>query len=302
MTGTYVGIADARAVIAQLVQTPDGKVTGRYEEFDLSPDGKLLDVNAAISGAASDDTIAVTFTPSGFAAEPLAISGTIQADLLHLTGGSARIHLNVTLQKSDETKFQAKITQLTQEAQFKLKEQEQYDQSSKIQGLANDIIAFNNRSDDISNKVSDIQTKMTKFADVMQKQLLHQRSIQENDSALPEREQINAQIYQEDSDAYQLNVNASVLIDEVTRTSKSIIEQATAYHSLCATLDGITVNNNDNSAVGALQSSCMGFLTVYDHFQKKMPGLTAFIANYHAAMISQTDIRNAIKKASNKAE
>ena len=64
MTGTYVGIADARAVIAQLVQTPDGKVTGRYEEFDLSPDGKLLDVNAAISGAASDDTIAVTFTPS----------------------------------------------------------------------------------------------------------------------------------------------------------------------------------------------------------------------------------------------
>ena len=84
ISGTYVGHGVSGAIILQMVGTPDGGVTGRYEEVELHPDGKLANTTAAVTGAADAGTVILTMVLAAAQPVTVAASGTLAEDRLHL--------------------------------------------------------------------------------------------------------------------------------------------------------------------------------------------------------------------------
>jgi hypothetical protein len=56
--------------LIQLVQNDGGQLTGRFEEVLLQPSGKLVDTNAALSGAINNGTVVVTIADAAKTASP----------------------------------------------------------------------------------------------------------------------------------------------------------------------------------------------------------------------------------------
>src|SRR6185437_448516 len=108
-SGTYVGSATNAAFLLQMVETSDGRVTGRYEQVLVRPDGTFDALNAAITGATDGQTVVLTLRPNGLLTESITASGTFDGSRLHLTGTNA---LALNLQKSDEAHFRNQVALL----------------------------------------------------------------------------------------------------------------------------------------------------------------------------------------------
>jgi hypothetical protein len=112
-SGTYVETETGVAVQIQIVETSDGRVTGRYEQVSLGSDGKVTDDDAAITGATDGHTIAITIKPPGLLASGITASGTLDNGVLHLTGSHGLV---LNLAKSDGGQFQARVSAIRQQA------------------------------------------------------------------------------------------------------------------------------------------------------------------------------------------
>jgi hypothetical protein len=111
-SGTYVANNTNRAFLVQLVQTDGGRLTGRYEEMILKPDGKLNDLNALLTGVVDGETVAMTLQPNEIFAGSLSMSGTLQGATLHISGGGPTGGLILDLHRGDEKAFRAQVASL----------------------------------------------------------------------------------------------------------------------------------------------------------------------------------------------
>lgn len=116
ISGTYVGRSPAAAYLLQLVETPDGRLTGRFEQFVLRPGGKTEDMNAAITGAANGGTVVISIKPTGLLSTAIPASGSLQGDALHITGSANGSSFGMTLVRGDESGFRSQVTALSQRA------------------------------------------------------------------------------------------------------------------------------------------------------------------------------------------
>src|SRR5580704_16079167 len=112
LSGTYVGKSPTLAVMAQIVETSGGNLTGRYEQVTLQADGKIEDMNAMIAGAVNGETVVMTIKTADFFAASIPVSGTFRGGVLHLTGGT---NLVLNLVKSDEADFHAQVAALNEQ-------------------------------------------------------------------------------------------------------------------------------------------------------------------------------------------
>lgn len=112
ISGTYVGHGVSGAFILQMVGTPDGRVTGRYEQVELHPDGKIADVTSAVTGADDAGTVVLTIVPTVTWPATVTASGTLVGDLLHLDGSWNGGSLVLNLYRRPPSDFQAQVASL----------------------------------------------------------------------------------------------------------------------------------------------------------------------------------------------
>jgi hypothetical protein len=116
LSGTWVAKGAALAVMIQIVETDGGNVTGRYAQVALQSDGKLTQMDAAITGATDGQTAILTIKPAELFSGSVVASGTVSGSALHLTGSGG---LALNLVKSDQADFQAQANALAQQSREK---------------------------------------------------------------------------------------------------------------------------------------------------------------------------------------
>ena len=118
ISGTYVAKGPNSAFLIQVVETENGSLSGRFEQIVL-PAGtdKLQSMNATITGAVNNQTIVLTIKPAEFLGGTIAASGSIQGNLLHLTGGGSE-NFVLNLARSSEADFDQQVALLSNHAQM----------------------------------------------------------------------------------------------------------------------------------------------------------------------------------------
>jgi hypothetical protein len=120
ISGTYVegGVwrgADNVSLI-QLVETKDGHLTGRFQYFALQPDGKLIELNASVTGVRDGEMIVVEIKTTQLLSGSITASGTWHDPEIKLTGGANGFNIKLILTKSAEEIFNAQVAELTRQA------------------------------------------------------------------------------------------------------------------------------------------------------------------------------------------
>jgi hypothetical protein len=85
-SGLYVARTERDVTLIQLVETPDRRITGRYEDHAIDAGGTLADRAASLEGAASGDELTVTLKTAGAPGAGVTASGRIAGDALTLAG------------------------------------------------------------------------------------------------------------------------------------------------------------------------------------------------------------------------
>ena len=233
LSGTYVAETAISAFLVQIVETGNGQLTGRYEQFVLNSDGKTEDMSAPLTGAVNGQTVVVTIKPSGFFGGEIAASGEIRGDKLFLSAGAGKGNLNVTLHRSDESEFRAKVVALTAHGdqitgdnarrQFTQKKSEQmnkiYGQTRAIeQKLEAFVQAANNRVP----KFDEAERRYRSYTSRMQAGLDREKSMVGGWQARTAKGQMSVAISQVAVEAAVYHTNIQVAAGQVAHTINEI--------------------------------------------------------------------------------
>lgn len=85
-TGAYSKTDANTALLIDLVQAPNGKLSGRIEEVTLMVDGSIQDQNFAVEGQADGEHLSLAVKTAEILAQPVIISGERNGDELHISG------------------------------------------------------------------------------------------------------------------------------------------------------------------------------------------------------------------------
>jgi hypothetical protein len=310
ISGTYVGKGDNIAVLIQIVQTNDGQLTGRYEQVVLKSNGKLDDMNATLTGATNGQTVVVTIKPSEFLAGSFAASGTIEGNLLHLTGGYGG-DMNLNLLKSDEADFRSQIATLTNQAnrinetrtrQEAVQRQAKIEaeQLANLQDLTQRMVAFISKADvQLDKFFKPIEQSYRTITQNMRAALAREKTIQGSGQAAVARSQISVDINQAAIKANQVHIQAQSAYEDFDFNSGQLHQDSQDAHQGCwAVHAGPSTPSTYPAPPGreTWNMACMNFLDTDKKFEQRVTELrVAFIETekvwtierYHQDMILQ---------------
>lgn len=83
-TGTYVGKFSDAAVLLEVVQTADGRLTGKYIQLQIRETGALESFSAPISGVVDDSLLSLELHPTAPLAPSLTVSGALHNNSIKL--------------------------------------------------------------------------------------------------------------------------------------------------------------------------------------------------------------------------
>ncbi|GAC1419098.1 MAG: hypothetical protein NVSMB6_21020 [Burkholderiaceae bacterium] len=186
ISGTYVGKASNAAFLIQVVKTSDGHLTGRYEEVDLRPDGKLDNLSDTIEGATDGHTFAAKIG----SILGMAVSGTIEGATLNLNGGS---NFRRTLVKSGEDEFRTHVAFLTNQSNQINTANAQRDEArrralfeaarvSKLQSLTQQMSDFTSSAEASLERAKHAEDRYRAITGKMHDSLAKEREISGNDT------------------------------------------------------------------------------------------------------------------------
>lgn len=105
-SGIYVHSSDRAVTFVQLIQTPDGKVTGRLQETTIEADGTVKEKSAAVDGSASDHDLMLRPASAWYGG--VQASGTFSRNELTLTGEG----FTLNAERSSFEKYQEAVVYL----------------------------------------------------------------------------------------------------------------------------------------------------------------------------------------------
>ena len=309
ISGTYVGKSNNGAFLIQIVQTDDGHLTGRYEQIVLYQDGRLDDMNAAITGATDGQTIAVTIKPSEFLASNFVVSGIVQGRELHLSGGGNGHNLTLNMLKSDEADFRAQVTILTNQANqtnetrarqetAKHQAEVEADQLKNLQNLNQDMAAFILKANAALTKFSPIEQRYRAITKHMREELVRERSIHESSQATIDRSQIFIAISQEALEAEQIHVEAQASDQVFNFNSGPLIRESASTIQDCQNVHAGSSNSPKSADREAWNSACLKFNNIVKEFQQRVEALRTAFAQIESVWIEEHRNQDEIVQAS----
>jgi hypothetical protein len=271
LSGTYVASGPNIAVLLQIVETNGQNLTGRYEQVVLQ-NGKIDDMNATLTGAVNGDVVVATLKPDVFLASDIPVSGNVQGDVLHLTGGDG---LALGLVKGEETGFRQKVSvfqeqvrQIANEQAKAAADQErakhEADRANFVQGLIERLIAFNTRAESALPKFAPAEQHWHAITEKMREGISLYQSL--NGPAIYERGQINVSLTQAAIRANQIHISANGAHQQFDTEVNELADQADQVDQWC------------QDPPGYLSSSCPQFADTRKAFKQRASELRAAFA------------------------
>lgn len=299
MLGTYVGKGPTLAVMVQIVEIGGGNFTGRYSQVALQADGKIEEINATIAGARNGETVVATIKTADFFAASVPVSGTYRGGVLHLTGGT---NLVLNLSGADEADFRAQVAALTargeqiidartrQQAAEK-QEKLEADRLSRLENLANRMIAFNTKADGMLPKFAPVDQQWRGITEKMRGGLARQQSIYRGGTAAVARGQIIVALSQAAIEANQIHINVQTSYQTFDFNSGQLAREAAEANGWC-----------QGAVPDSRSITCTKFLEAQTAFAKRISGLRAAFAELEAVWKTERHEQEAIIKTSQRVQ
>ena len=311
ISGTYVGQGSNAAFLIQVVQTEDGRLTGRYEQVVMQTSGKLDNMNADLTGATDGQTVALTIKPSEFLGGSFAVSGTLAGQMLHLTGGGNGSSLNLNLTKSDESGFRQQVAALmiqgqqvgeanAREEAEKRQKKAEADQLGKLQNLTKNMADFVSKMDAELTKFGPGEQRYRTITEHMKSALAREKSIYGNGQAAVARSQISVSINQDAVAVNQLHIavqsdeqSFNIKVNEITKESQNTdkICQGSAKIS--------PITDTDQSGKNFY---CANYYDALGKFQNRVLALRAAFAQVETVWATERHNQDIIVQASEAAQ
>lgn len=310
LSGTYVGKGSNGAFLIQIVETPDGHLTGRYEQVVLQSNGKIEDMNATITGAADGQTVVVTIKPSEFLAGSMAASGTIEGRLLHLTGGGNGSSFALNLVRSDEADFRTQVAALTdQERQINDARMRQEaaqrqakleaDQLANLRSLTERMDAFTRKADADLAKFAPVEQRYQYVTHRMRGALAREQSIYGGGQASVARGQISVAINQAAIQANQIHISVQSAYREFDYAASQLMREFAGASQGCRGAHPVTDTTPAPVGRDAWNAACLRFFDSARPFQQRVSDLRVAFAQVEAVWDSERREQDQIVQASN---
>lgn len=309
LSGTYVAKVLNAAVLLQVVESSDHHLTGRYEQVVLQPNGTLSDTNAGVSGAADAGTVVLTIKPNELLAPGMAASGTVEGNVLHLSGGGG---MDLYLIRSDEAAFRAQVAQLSQrgqrviaaknEAEVEKREADSlHRQVDFVNSLVKRMWAFDAKASESLPKFRPIEQRYSYITQRMQAALQRERSIFGDYRAQVARSQIYVAIDQAAISANSLHIQVDSSRQTFDFTSKQLLNDTQTAEQYCQGMQTAPAADSVASARDSLHAACGQFSEKVGQFRKNQAALRQAFAHAEEVWQSEHREQDSIVQASERA-
>jgi hypothetical protein len=294
MSGTYVGKGDNSAFLIQIVQTGNGPLTGRYEQVVLQPDGKLDDMNAAITGATDGQTIVITITPTYLLAGSFPVSGTIEGHTLHLSGGGNGYNLTLNLLRSNEADFRSQVAILTNQAAAQRQAKVDADQLASLNNVTQRIVDFTSKAGGELGKFAPTEQRYRSITEQMRMALAREQSIFGSGQAAVARSQIFVAINQAAIAANQVHIAVQSAYQVFDNNSGQLLRDSASVSQRCGNdLAGTPVSTDRE----AWHSACQKFFDAEKSLEQEVAKLRTAFAQIEGVWTTERNKQNAIVQA-----
>ncbi len=227
ISGIYVARTQTAAFLLQFVETPDGRVVGRFEQLVLQPNGTTVDTNASITGAANGRSVVLSIRPTGLLSTVIPASGSVRGQVLRIAGGAAGQPFGISLIRGDVSDFNSYVRTIEQHGrQITARATEQQD----IQREASDLSAllarierlvrsqddYVRRADIESTKFAPTENRYHSVIQRMRAAMAREQAIQGGGTASLERGRIAGAIRQANASILQLHSSALIAVPRNT--------------------------------------------------------------------------------------
>ena len=232
ISGTYVGHSPSSAYLVQIVEAPDGQLTGRYEQTVLQSTGQLDRINASITGASDGHTVVLTMKRTEVLSGSITASGTLQGLILHLSGSGDGGKLDLTLAKSDEATYQKQASTLGDQARGITAARVESEQIAHLNGMATKMLSSQTAFQGELPKFPPIEQQYRTVTEWMRAALTREQLIFGGGQASVARSQVAVSINQAKIQGEQLHASVQSTGQNVRATLEPLLKDAVeAIHS-----------------------------------------------------------------------
>lgn len=240
LTGTYVARSEMGAALVQLVETSDGRVTGRFDQSLVTDKGTVETRTASLNGAADGPSAVLTLTAEQFLGGSASVSVTLSGAELVLTGRG----MDLRLRSGVVDDYRAALTGLALSAEIV---RQTHDEAKALEGLQ----AFNAAAEDFAAETID---RLARFApteaafrdatDRMQQGVAKERGIVGGDEASVARSQLSVAISQTEVEASAAYGRVEAAKQSFASGASGLLQQSEQAASRCSNLG--TLRNPDS--------------------------------------------------------
>ena len=232
LTGTYVARSDMGAAMVQLVETSDGRVTGRYEQSLVTDKGTVETRTASLNGAADGTSAVLTLTAEQSLGGSATVSVTLSGEELVLTGRG----MDLRLRSGVVDDYRTSLTGLALSAEIV--------RQSQAEGKAlRDLLAFNAAAEKFAAETVD---QLARFAPTevgfrdaterMRRSLSKEQSIVGGDEASVARGQLAVAISQTEVQASAAYGRVEAAKQAFASGASGLLQQSDQVTSRCFNL------------------------------------------------------------------
>jgi hypothetical protein len=250
--------------------------------------------------------VVVTIKPTELLSGAIAASGTIDGQLLHLTGGG---NMNLNLLRSNKSEFRAKVTLLTARGSEIVDtkarrdaEQRQAEfiqrQVSFLEGLSNRMSAFDTKASGNLPKFVPVEERYRFITGRMNDALTRERSIYGGFQAGVARSQISVAINQAAIEANSLHISVQSSYQRFNFVSGQLLHDSNTATQDCRRAHAASADNPVSVALDAHSAACLRFLDVVKQFQEREAALRAAFVHAETIWTEERQQQDAIVQAS----
>lgn len=290
VSGVYVEKARNAASLIQLVQTPDGRLTGRFEQYLLKPNGDVSTANSGVTGATDGTNVVISIKP--FPLTSIELSGTLQGRSLHLAGGN----ISADFVRSEEAEFQRHV-QLLREEQKKLAAAQAAEKAARearllaerqaaregeelqrLNRLNNKVPEFTTTLDQFLAKFTNLEQQYRDITQNMRAGLARQQTIRGDGQAAASRMQIAGSLRQISFQTTQHQFRVESLSRDFENRAGQLIRETDSASSGCRAPQIVTSATSVKAGREAWKAACLRYFDVDKTFRQRITEVRAAFA------------------------
>lgn len=314
VSGKYIAKFTNGVYWLQLVQTPDGHLTGQFETLALGADGKVKYNNLSVTGAADGDNVSMSLKPISFLPFTVTASGALNGDKLTLTGGfTGGQPITVVLVRADVSDYQAQVNALNSQSRSILAAKAAAEARKKTAQKERDFIAgldqlvsrmehFNAAADVRLDKLPAAEQRYQAITFKMREYLNRERQLVGNPNASVARGEISVAISEGAVTADEVHTEVQSVQWDFQANAQPLMKQVTAAEQSCHRAHRSTADNPVPPEAEAWNSACLRLLDADSLYRKKFDALAHLLARLEEVYQQERKNQDQLVRASQQIE